>query len=162
VKRFLFYLALFGWVISFTVHLLSIFNIYLGDNFPIDVYLTMGIFFIWVPAIIISQGKKDSSQQNDESDDKGNIFYTMAIIPRWIQIIAILSFIYATVNFWLCVNGYTAEIYNGQYVLMEKSTFIKYLTQTEYIHYKANDARLATGHCLGFYALGLAMLSDKK
>lgn len=154
MKRILFYLSLSGWIISLIVHLLSIFDIYSGNN-PFDVYLVMGIFFVWVPAIFISR-------QEEENDDKRNTFWDIGKIPRWIKVIAVLSCIYATANFWVSVNGYHVEIYDGQYILREHSTFIKYLTQTEYIHYKANDVRLATGHCLAFYAISLTMLYYKK
>jgi hypothetical protein len=159
-KKILFYPALAGWLMSLIVHLLSIFDVYFGDNLHFDVCLSIGIFFIWGPAIFISRAEKELKQP-DDLHDQGNIFSDIEKIPRWLLVIAVVSFIYASVNFWVCLNGYSAEIYNGQYVLMEKSTFIKYLTRHEYVHYKANEARLSTGHCMAFYAVGAVMLLDR-
>ena len=160
VKRFLFFVAIFCWIISLITHLLSIFDIDFSEAFPLENYLSLGIFAIWALAIALSYEKDDSEHQLIEEEN--NFSKTLSKIPKWLQVILVLSCVYAIINFWLTANGYSAEVYNGKYILMEKGTFIRNLTKTEYTNYIANNTRLSTGHCLAFYALGAAFLYNYK
>ncbi|TCC88248.1 hypothetical protein EZ428_21240 [Pedobacter frigiditerrae] len=159
MKKILFLLAFTGWAIALLVHILSIFEIYFSDTFPIEDWLFPGLFVVWIATIFYLKSEKELKSENAIANNEDNYFSPMFDnIPNWLRVLAIFSFIYSPINFFMTANGYTPEIDNGQFILMEKSTFIKTLTKLEYIHYKANEVRLSTGHLLAFYGISSAFL----
>jgi hypothetical protein len=157
-KKSLFFFALTGWTIAFVVNILSIFDIYISDTLPLENWLIPGLFIVWIATLISLKGEQDLKSENSSFNKNNDLFSMFNEIPNWLRALAVLSFIYTSLNFFLAFNPYTPEIDNGQFILMEKSEFIRILTEKEYIHYKANEVRLSTGHFLGFYGIASAFL----
>ncbi len=161
IKIILFYLALVAWVISLAVYVTSALGIYFKNSLTIADSLGTGIFFICIPALILAS--IEGKVQSKEDTTAGFSSSILDTRPRWVLVLAALSFIYTSVNFFICLAlGLGGELYEGRYVLMQKGEFIRYLTKTEYIRLQLNGIMLTTGHCIGFYGLALAILSYKK
>ncbi len=125
-------------------------------------FLHVGIFIVWVPAIIYL--KKNNQLQANSSlrsftpvTGFQNFFKG---IPRWMAIIAVCGFIYAVLNFIIGVYAYpySPGVKDGQYVLYNHSQIIKALSEKEYIAYAAARSRLFSGHWIAFYGMAAALL----
>lgn len=82
--------------------------------------------------------------------------------PGWMYVLALLSFFYAFVNFFLFMmdgdSMATAAIRNGQFILESRGQFIRNITEVEYYHYKAAMVRGFSGHWMLFYGWATAGL----
>jgi hypothetical protein len=78
----------------------------------------------------------------------------LSIFPRWGLVLIVLAMAYTGINFQSSFReGGTAEIRNGQYVLMSHGTFLRALTQEEYQAARAHVTRGFSGHWILFYLI---------
>jgi len=168
MKQILFYIALTGWFLGLTVHLLSVADYDLTQNFPFIWILHPGIFIVWFPAIIlIIRNEELINLKRPENKSKVNPFKVYRIIfknaPIWFKIVVFASFFYGIANFLLFMSSQPGgpAIENGQYILQNHGTLIRVLTEQEYHHFKANEVRGFSGHWLVFYGVAAAIFFPK-
>jgi hypothetical protein len=165
MKQFLFWVAVLGWTLGLTVHILSLAGIDVTELIPFVWILHIGIFVVWIPAILALKKNEDLVRfQKSRLLTRMNTFGFLKIIfknvPRWLIVIAIVGSFYAFINFVLFVatqHG-VPDIQNGQYVLQSHGTLIKTLSEQEYHHFKANEVRGFSGHWIAFYGIAMAVL----
>ncbi len=165
MKQFLFWVAVLGWTLGLIVHILSLADIDVTERIPFVWILHLGIFVVWIPAILVLRKNEDLRKlQKSGLLTRMNPFGFFKIIfknvPRWLIVIAIVGFFYAIINFMLFVATQRGvpDIQNGQYVLQSHGTLIKTLTEQEYHHFKANEVRGFSGHWIAFYGIAMAVL----
>lgn len=166
MKQILFYFAFTGWSVALIVHLLSIAEYNAAENFPFIWLLHIGVFVVWLPAVLILIKNEELKAFRQSGSLKqlnpiaaSKIFFGQT--PTWMTIIAVAGFFYAIVNFVLFMTSShmgVPDIKNGQYMLHDHGKLIKTLTEQEYYHYKANEVRFFSGHWLMFYGLAAAVL----
>ena len=161
MKKIFFYIAIIGWLISTTVHLLSVANIDIEDKYPYVWLLHIGIFIVWLPAVI----NLTKNQELKEYQKTGkNPFEFLKILfkdsPTWLTIIVGVGFVYTFINFALYHYSYIGmpDIMNGQYVLQDHGSITKTLTEQEYHYYQAKQLRGFSGHWVVFYGMAAALL----
>lgn len=165
MRKFLFWFALTGWLISLIIHILSIADVDVTNKVPFVWILHIGVIVIWVPAILIMKKSRDLNKYaNSKASAKPGIFYYLKIIysstPKWLLIIAAVGFVYAIINFnhFAASQPGTPDLQNGQYILQNHGQLIKNISEQEYHHYKANELRLFSGHWIAFYGMAMAIL----
>lgn len=165
MKNYLFYLAVIGWLISVTAHLLSLAHIDVADSFPFIWGLHLLVFVVWIPTIIILVKNKEllSTLHSGKMNILNPIAFFKLIFkqsPKWLTIIAIVGFVYANINFILFMGSQhgTPDIRDGQYILENHGQLIRNLTAEEYHAYKADILRGFSGHWILFYGLAAAVL----
>jgi hypothetical protein len=165
MKKYLFYLALTGWILGLLVHILSLADIDVTETVPFVWLLHIGIFVVWLP-VILDLKKNEELQEYQQSGMLNRInpvgFYKIIFreTPTWMAIFVVAGFFYALFNFMLffASQGGTPSIKDGQYILQNHGQLIKTLTEQEYHHYKANEVRGFSGHWILFYGFATAVL----
>jgi hypothetical protein len=164
MRKFFFYLAAGGWVISFIVHLLSFAGIDVAARIPAIWLLHIGIFLVWLPAILFLRRNRRFTQGTYNRGFALNpVSYVKLLfgnIPRPLLVIGIFGFFYAFVNFLVVMipmHG-TPDIKDGHYILESKGQLIRTLTETEYHSLRAQILRGFSGHWLAFYGLAMCFL----
>jgi hypothetical protein len=154
-------------VLGLIVHLLSILGFNIQDKIPFVFLLHVGVFVVWIPAILDLQKNEELVAYQQSRKKKGmNPFGVFRIVfrqtPTWLMVIAIGCFFYAIVNFMLFMTSHqgTPDFRDGQYVLHHRGELIKTITEQEYHRYKANELRGISGHWLAFYGFAVAMLKQ--
>ena len=165
MRNFLFLFAGFGWMSALIVNILSIVDIDISERVPFIWLLHIGIFVVWIPAILkLKKNQAFNHLQKSSILARGNPAASFKVVfrntPTWLTIIALAGFFYAVINFTLFAAGQPGvpEIQNGNYILQNHGQLIKTLTEQEYHHYKANEARGFSGHWIAFYGIGMVML----
>lgn len=160
-SKYFFFIAITGWILTLTVVILSFINYNLISNISEVWILPVGIFIVWLPAVLflINEDKKDKEKDSSQSISD---FYklTFGRAPIWLIAIAIGSFIFTFVNFTIHSDSYSGspDIENGQYVLQDKGRITKTLTEEDYHYHKAEEVRFFIGHGLAFYGIAAAIL----
>lgn len=164
MKFSLFYFAIIAWIISFIIHFLTYADIDLTQYFPFYV-LFIGIFVVWVPTILRMRKNKNlleyhSSHIFNRFNPFGFYNALFRETPYWLKYIAIGSFVYGLINFFLFFNsvGGVTGFHDGQYVIQNRGEIVKVLTKQEYVHYQALETRGFSGHWLIFYGIAAAVL----
>jgi hypothetical protein len=147
------------------VHVLSVSGMDVAEKVPFVWMLHVGIFVVWIPAVISQLQNKEFLEFRNSSRSKfKNPITAFKIlfrgVPGWLVVLVLVSFVYAFVNFMLSIGsvGGTVSVEDGQYVLGNHGTFIKTLTEQEYQWYRANELRGFSGHWMAFYGMGAAIL----
>ena len=80
--------------------------------------------------------------------------------PVWLLVIAGVSFIFAMISFIILMDLQpgVVSIIDGKKVLHNRGDIIKELTNQEYKHALAIEARRSLGHYLAFFGVGTAIL----
>ncbi|MDU1889748.1 MAG: hypothetical protein E6767_03580 [Dysgonomonas sp.] len=165
MKNIFFGLAIIGWLIAMIVHLLSIVNFDIWNRFPYIWVLHVGVFVVWIPAIISLMRNKELK---DYGSLWGNPFYFLKIIlrqiPKWFIVIVALGFIYTFISsvIYAASNIGMTDIVNGEYVLQEHGDIVKNLTEQEYHSYNSSQLRYFSGGWMVFYSVGIILLYPKK
>ncbi len=167
MKKTLCCLAGLGLVLGLIVHIISLLGIYIGDKTLFILILHIGIFIVWIPAIL--ELKKNSEFQQPEFMTNINPKKLFGAIfkdtPKPVLYISIGFFIYATINFILFIQasgGGVPDFLDGKYVLNNRGSIIRELTESEYYRMKANELRGLSGHWMSFYGFAMGILWPKK
>ena len=164
-EEILIFLAVIGWVLGFTVHILSIAQIDVEEKVPSIWFLHIGIFIVWIPAILemrkneVLKALQKSGKLNDlKLKEHIRVFFKDT--PKWIGYLAIAGFFYAVLNFFgvMIFQKGTPDIIDGKYVLHIQGKIIKTLTDQEYHRFIALKVRGASGHWIAFYGYAAAIL----
>jgi hypothetical protein len=162
MRKFLFYFALTGYLLGLIVHLLSLADIDILSNFPFIWLLHLGIFVVWIPTIFEIRKRQQLEQKHSLTKNNPLSFFKVMFsrTPKWLTIVAIVGFIYAIINFSLAFLSQTGtpDIKDGQYILQNHGQLIRIITEQEYHHDQANEARGFSGHWIAFYGIALAVL----
>jgi len=160
-----FYIAIIGWILGIWVHLLAVSDIDVTGKFPFVWLLHLGVFVVWIPAILRlrnNRDKKDISQERigQKFSPLQGVKTLFKNTPPWLVVIAIVGLAYAFLNFTLFMTrtNYTPVIQDGKYVLLNHGEFIRNVTEKEYHHIKANTMRSFSGNWIAFYGLAMAFL----
>ncbi len=165
MKIALFWAAVTGWTLGLLVHILSIFDVDVESKFPYIWLLHIGIFVVWIPAIL--ELKKNEKIKAFQSSGIRNRMRPIALfkalcegVPSWIVVIAVVGFYYAIVNFVMFIGSEsgTPAVKDGHYYLDAHGQWIRDITEREYHHYKAAGIRGFSGHWVAFYGLAAAVL----
>ena len=165
MKTILFWVAVTGWVLGLLVHVLSIFDVDVQTQIPYIWLLHLGIFVVWIPAILTLR-KSESIRmfENPDTLKRMNPIAFFKVIcektPVWIVVIAAAGLFYAFVNFLLFMTMQTGTpaLKDGQYYLHNHGKLIRNITEQEYHHYKASLLRGFSGHWIAFYGIAAAVL----
>lgn len=167
IKKVLFYFAALCWVACLIIHSLTFADIDVRNYFPdFDTMCFAALFSVWMPTIYLLRNNKDFIQLQHSGIIKrmnaGNYFNTMFKgAPTWLTVAAIACFVYASINFFLVLgasNFGSPEETDGKYFLMNHSEVIKTISRVQYLHYKALETRLSSGHFSGFFSIATAVL----
>ena len=166
MKKTLCFIAGLGLLLGFIVHVVSLFGFYIGEKFPFIWALHVGIFIVWLPAILELKKNPELNQQN--AVNFSNPFKVFGIIfkdtPKPVMIISVVFFFYATINFLLFMlagQGGVPDIIDGKYVIHNHGSIMNELTETEYFKMKANEIRGFSGHWMAFYGFAMGILWPK-
>ena len=168
--KFLFWLAVTGWILGLTVHILSLASIDVTEKIPFVWMLHIGIFVVWIPAVLVLRKSRELKDlQRPGTLSKMNPFAFFTVIgknaPKWMAIVAAGGLVYAVINFLLFMfsqqNGMPG-IKNGQYVLQNHGQWIRNITAQEYHSYQASLVRGFSGHWIAFYGLAMLILYPYK
>jgi hypothetical protein len=165
-KKMLFWTAVTGWGLSVTVHLLSWADVDVKSWFPAVWLLHIGIFVVWIPAILQLR-KNPAFQLQRQSGLMQRLnpiesFKAMFIgTPKWLTIIAIVGFYYAVANFMIfmvLIHNGSPAIQDGQFVLQNHGQVLSAISEKEFHHFEAVETRGFSGHWIAFYGLAMAIL----
>lgn len=154
-----------GYLTSLALYILTFWDI---DSMSSPVYgpLTIVLFGTWILAIIkLIRDPYVRDLQNSRS--KNPIKFLKVIFqgtPSWVQVIAGISFIFSMMSFGylMFTQPGVVDIIDGQKVLHNHGSIIKELTDQEYQHELAVNARKFLGHNLAFFGVGTAILYPNK
>ena len=161
MKQALCYIAGLGLILGLIVHVVSLFDIYIGDKLPYIWIFHAGIFIVWIP--VIFEFKKNS---NFRTRMKPSEFFRSIFkdTPKPVMVISIVFFLYAIINFILSLQvsgGGIPDLMDGKYVIHNHGSVIKELTETEYLKMKANEIRSFSGLWMAFYGLAMGIFWHK-
>lgn len=161
MKKFIFYLAAAGWIISLVIHILSLAKTDVEASIPYIWILHIGIFAVWIPAIRVLRLFR-ANQGGKKLFD----IYRFVILnaPVWLAVLAIGSFVYCIIGsfIFLFMKEGTPGIINGQFVLHNHGKILHIITEGEYHQAKAGVMRLFSGVWLAFYGMAAAILYRKE
>ena len=159
--------AAIGLILGLIVHVISVLGIYIEDKVPYIWILHIGIFIVWVPAIL--KLRKQPVLKNPDFRTSLNPYKFFKTIfknaPIPVMIVILIFFAYTNLNFFLFIKisgGGVPSIINGEYVLQSHGEIIKELTEPEYFKYKANLLRGFSGHWMLFYGFAMGVLWPPK
>jgi hypothetical protein len=160
MKKLLFYFAATGWALGLIINLLAWFDIDVSEYLPFIWVLHIGIFIVWIPAIIQLKKKQRPALNIFPAKPFTLIKSITHGVPQWLVSIAIAGFVYAFINFGLFILQLpgTPDIKDGHYILQNHGQLLRQITEKEYHHYKAVTIRGFSGHWIFFYGLAAAML----
>jgi hypothetical protein len=145
-------LAAIGLVLSLAVHALT----FAGVNIPAAWLLHIGIFVVFVPAIVAANRMAKATS----SDHAGDIVLEFA--PTWLNCVTGVFFAYAFFNFFClaCLNegGVPGRI-NGELVLHSHGKVIRKLSPEEFDKHEAYVTRGFSATWMLFYSASLLMLA---
>ncbi|GAA4840690.1 hypothetical protein [Algivirga pacifica] len=159
-------LAGLGLILGLTVHIISLLGIYIGDSIPFVWMLHLGIFVVWVPAVLLLKDNPELQQLNASKNKNPLKFYGILFknAPKPVMVISLFFFAYAMINFFLFMQsggGGVPSIIDGKYVINNHGNIIKELTEAEFFKMKANEIRGFSGHWIAFYSLSMGILWPK-
>ena len=167
MKKFLFFLAVAGWLISLTVHIAALNDIDTASIGPVWL-LHIGIFIVFIPAVLALRKNEEYLELKRQARQKPfsnrNGFKSFSVMfkhtPVWMRAIVIGSFFYAFINFALFFSSdlSTPEKTETGYKLQNHGNFVRSINEREYRHYKANEVRGFSGHWILFYGVAAALL----
>ena len=96
IKKIFFFIAIIGWILGLTAHLLS----FTGYTSPTFWLLHIGVFVVWFPAMICLVKETGKSMP-----ELLNYFKSISA-PKWLKIIVAVCFIYAFINFVLFASSF--------------------------------------------------------
>jgi len=166
MKKTLCYIAGLGLILGLIVHVISLFGIYIGDRIPFVWVLHVGIFIVWIPAILELKKNPEFQQPDFKTSMNPKKFYGAVFkdTPKPIMYLSIGFFIYAAINFILFMQasgGGVPDIMDGKYVINNHGSIIRELTEIEYFKLKANELRGFSGHWMAFYGFAMGILWPK-
>ena len=141
-------LAVIGFVCSLAVHLAARRGVPVQDVTPLFWVLHLGIFVVFVPALI--HLRRDSSLSGPLSLFRG--------FPPPVGLVLMALFIYALLNFFTAMSSLrtgTAGMRGDKFVF-SKGRVATEITREQYQTARAVEARLFSGHWLLFYAIPAA------
>ncbi len=158
-------LAAIGYLISVTLYALTFKDID-SQSLPIYSYLTFLLFGTWIIAVLkLSTSTELKELRTKKQKNPITIFKVIFNgTPLWISIIAGLSFVFAMVSFGIIMytqKGVVSTL-EGERVIHNHGDIIKTLTEEEYRHALAVQARGFVGHYLAFFSVGAAILYPEK
>ncbi|KGO85376.1 hypothetical protein Q765_16670 [Flavobacterium rivuli WB 3.3-2 = DSM 21788] len=165
MKRLLFYLAIFGWLSSVTINILSVQNIDVQQTIPFIYILYVGALIV-ISAVILDQQNDPDYIAHRQSGilNRMNPVSQYKILfkntPVWIVIITMACVVYAFINFiqFDFHHSGVVHINNGQYCLENRGELIRVLTEKEYHWYRAQQTKSTSSMCMVFYGVAVAKL----
>lgn len=144
--------AAVGLVLSVMVHLSTIFGV---D--PIAV--VPGVF--WLHVLMFPPFAAGIVYTNRAIGKKGGgLESVMAAAPKWLVIMTACLFAYAFINYilFIVLQEGSPAVESGRYYLQSHGDMIREITEAEYHHAEALDARGFSGHWMLFYSVSVMML----
>lgn len=163
MKKFLFYLAVSGLIISLLIHLISLSGTYIGGIVPINTICFIGILIVLLAATL--KLRKNQELTNFSITKSGSIVkflnFTYKDTPKFILILTTTLILYAVLNYFLsndAYKGYFPDIIDGNFVAIKYGSFMKEISESEYFRMKANKYRSSSGEWMAIYAFALSTL----
>ena len=163
--RYLFYLAIIGWLIGTTIHILSIAHIDVAGYIPFVWLLHIGIFIIWFSIIFFLRNNQSELKrlQATQEEVERSRFFSKGILghcPLWLRLFVMIIAVYMGINFlFLSSTSGLPHFENGEYILQARGgRVIRIITEQEYHYYKAMQLRRFSGHWIFFYGTAIAIL----
>lgn len=165
MKKYLFYIALLGYISVILIHGFTIFGIDLTSKFPFVWIFHLGAIIIMFPVIRELNKRPELSTLEKDSFSYNSFFgIIFKSTPSWLKYLAQFGFIYAVMNFiyFLATNNGTPELQNGVYSLQEHGNFIREISEQDYHLEKAKNLRGFSGHWIAFFGIATAILFPSK
>lgn len=147
-----FLLALLGLLLSAFAHIGTFFGRNPRAVFPAIWLLHLGIFAVWIPAILAVR-----SWGADNIWTEAKRFF-----PERTEKLVLLLAAYVFFNFFFTIfvlnRGGNVGIIDGQRALHRKGHVVKKLTADEYDRHQAYEVRSMSGHWILFYGMATIML----
>lgn len=164
MNKYIFYVAVTGWILCLIVHFTSLFGIDITDQFPYVWVLHLGIFVVGIPTVLYLKNNEELKTFKESGLlNQMNPFSFYKIVfkqtPTWLAVLAVGGIFYAFVNFILFMGTQigTPEIKEGHYILQNHGELIKTISEQEYHQYRANEIRGFSGHWIAFYGIAMAI-----
>ncbi len=160
MRKYFFYLAIVGWILSAIVQLLLVVGIDVESQCSFTWLLHIGVFAVWFPAILLLIRDKERSAMMKTYNP---IDFWKALFkgtPVWLVIIALGGFIYTWVSgmwYMFSVDG-VVDIMDGQYVMQNHGSIIKVLTEQEYHSFHIREQMFFSAFWLAFYGIAMGVL----
>src|SRR4249919_420781 len=138
--------ASMGFVASSLVHAAALFGVNVKAQLPGVWLLHFGIFAVFIPFVLFAS--------RDFGARPPSLSQISAGLPRWVVVLGIVIFVYATINFALFIagtDGGSPAIRDGKYLLLDHGRVIREISAAEYSSFKVNEARGFSGHWMAFY-----------
>lgn len=157
-------LAVIGLVLSLVVHGATFFDIDVQSHLPYVWLLHIGIFVVFIPAVILQNQRLKAMNAGAASPraPQRDAFYGM---PRWLRRTVGALFLYTMVNFGLFMyqlEGSPHKRPDGTYELTEHGRLLRPITAAEYRHFRALETRGFSGHWILFYAVSALMIFGRR
>lgn len=162
MNKAFFYFAIICFFLSLLVHFISLTGYYIGGALPFIWLLHIGIFIVWIPAIL--QLRKKPELKNKRGPIK-QFQIALQNAPGFFRMAIAFFFFYTAINFYLFMiasGGGGPHIEDGKYILQNHGDVIRELTKIEYFSLKANELRGFSGHWLLFYSFAAGVFWPKK
>ena len=152
-------LAAVGLALAVIAHALTFYpgaSIITEDGSPVWL-LHIGIFVVFVPMVFSMQWefgtRRDrAAQRGDWPARRATWAAQMSFFPRWARAVIVAAMVYTAYNFFTALPfGGTPQVRNGQFVLVSHGTFIRTLSEDEYLAMKRGEVRGFSGHWIFFY-----------
>jgi hypothetical protein len=137
--------ATLGLLAALLVHGATYAGVDVFQRYPEVWLLHLGCFVVFIPLLFSLWSDNRLGRRIDEM---------FTDHPRWVRWLLTAVAVYAVVNFvlfFLLAGGGTAEMRNGEFVLLNHGKLIRHLTEAEYHRQQIYEARGFSGHWLVFY-----------
>lgn len=157
-------LAAAGFLLSAVMHI----GTFIGVNFdamvPFPFGLHIGIFIVFLPAIIVSiKDLKKAGINSNKAESQLEIWKrSTKFAPTWMKFLPLLLIPYVLFNFFftgsILMQWGGPSIIDGQKVLSSHGTIIRVLTDDEFFTQTLYEIRLFSGHWMALYATAWVLL----
>ncbi len=165
MKVILFWVAVTGWTLALAVHILTLANFDVEEASPYVWVLHIGIFIVWLPAILQLRKRLGLSHFGDGPAKKrvnpGTFLKAISDkAPAWLIVVAAAGFVYSFLNFsdLMTDQGGMPAVKSGHYYLESHGHWIRDITEQEYHHNKASTVRTFSRIWIVFYGLAAMVL----
>jgi len=155
----LFYLAVAGWGCAVVVHGLAFVGIDVASFVPSVWLLHVGIFGVWIPAVLKMRRAKALQQEKAVAGEPTSSGSVWKQAPLWLTVVAVAGMAYATVNFLaFSTSAQSTGEEHGHYYTHNRGKDRHPISAQAYHRLQANDLRGFSGHWIGFYGLAMVIL----
>ena len=146
-------LALLGLLLSLAVHASALAGIDVQDRFPAVMLLHVGIFVVFVPAIMAAKKWGNGTKHFWKGIGRA--------VPFGIGTLIVPLFLYTAINFlWMLslLSDGSPQQRDNHFELRNHGQLVREIDAREYHLMRAHEARMFSGHWILFYYISMLIL----